>query len=184
MNMQKTNLKDYYRNKTGDTLVKEFGYGNLMMIPKLEKIVINVGLGEALENKKVIDAVSKQLMAITGQKPVITLAKKDISSFKLRKGEPVGVKVTLRGIRMYNFFEKLVSIVLPRIRDFRGVSNTSFDGRGSYTLAVVEQIVFPEIEYSQVDRIRGMEITFVTTGSNSAETKKLLELMGLPFRKG
>lgn len=166
-----------------DELVKKLGIKNRMAIPKLTKIVINVGIGEALVNKKAIENISKELAVITGQRPIVCLAKKDISSFKLRKGEAIGVKVTLHGSRMQDFFTKLVSTVLPRIRDFRGVSNTGFDGRGGFTLGIKEQIVFPEIEYSEVEKVRGMEITFVTTGKNKEETYELLKMMGMPFNK-
>lgn len=177
------NLYQHYQVKIKDTLAKELNISNTMAIPRMVKIVINVGIGEALENKKVIENVVGQLSTITGQKPSLCLAKKDISSFKLRKGEIVGVKVTLRGKRMYDFLEKLVKIVLPRIRDFRGVPTTSLDGKGGYTLGLSEQIVFPEIEYSQVDKVRGLEITFVTTGKDKTATRKLLELLGIAFSK-
>ncbi|EKD87183.1 MAG: hypothetical protein ACD_37C00018G0002 [uncultured bacterium] len=165
-------------------LQKELGITNIMAVPTLVKIVINIGLGEALENKKVIEMMSQQLAIICGQKPIVTIAKHDISSFKLRKGEPIGLKVTLRGRRMYDFFDKLVKVVFPRFRDFRGVRDQGFDGRGNFTLGISEQIVFPEIEYSKIDKIRGLEITFVTTGEDKKETRKLLEILGIPFRKG
>ena len=180
-------MSDFYKQNQQDLktkLAKDLGFKNIMAVPKLTKIVINIGLGEALINKKVIDTATQQLMTITGQKPVATLAKHDISSFKLRRGDPIGLKVTLRGRRMYDFIEKLVKIVLPRIRDFRGVSLSGFDGRGGLTLGLSEQIVFPEIEYNQIDKIRGLEITFATSGKNKQETKKLLEAMGMPFAKG
>lgn len=177
------NLYQQYQSVIKHTLAKELGIENSMANPKLIKIVINIGIGEALENKKIIDIVASQLAVITGQKPSICLAKKDISSFKLRKGEVVGLKVTLRAGRMYAFLEKLVKIVLPRIRDFRGLSTEAFDGKGGYTLGLTEQIVFPEIEYSQIDKTRGLEITFVTTGYDKAQTRKLLEMLGLPFSK-
>lgn len=166
------------------TLKKELGIKNVMAVPKLIKIVINTGLGEALINKKVIESMQEQLANICGQKPVTTYAKRDISTFKLRKGEPIGLKATLRGKRMHNFLEKLVKIVLPRIRDFRGINNNGFDGHGCFTFGMTEQIVFPEIEYSKIDKIRGMEITFVTSGKTQKETKKLLEMLGIPFKKG
>lgn len=157
---------------------------NIFAVPRLEKIVLNSGLGEALTNKKVIETVSKQLAQITGQKPLITRAKRDISSFKVRKGDAIGLKVTLRGKRMNQFLERLVKIVLPRIRDFRGISSTGFDNRGSYTLGLREQIIFPEIEYSEIDKIRGLEITLVTSGKDKNQTKALLTELGLPFNKG
>lgn len=176
-------FKAKYQNEIKKTLQKELSITSIMAIPKLKKVVVNIGLGEALENKKVLETAGKQLSIICGQKPLVTLAKKDISTFKVRKGDPIGMKVTLRGEKMYAFFEKLVKIVLPRIRDFRGVSNTGFDKRGNYTLGLREQIVFSEIEYGQIDKVRGLEITFVTTGKNEKETKKLLELFGVPFSK-
>lgn len=153
-----------------------------MSVPKLKKVVINVGIGEALSNKKVIDAVSEQISQITGQKPITTKARKDISTFKVRQGDVIGVKVTLRGDKMYVFIEKLVKIVLPRIRDFRGIPNHSFDDKGNYTLGLSEQIVFPEIDYSLIDKIRGLEITLVTN-SEKEKTKKLMEFLGFPFQK-
>ncbi len=164
-------------------LALDLSIKNVMAIPRLGKIVINIGLGEALVNKKVIETMKAQLAAICGQKPVACVAKHDISSFKLRKGETIGLKVTLRGRRMYDFYEKLVKIVLPRLRDFRGISDKGFDGRGNFTLGLSEQIVFPEIEYNQIDKIRGLEITVVTTGKNNEEAKKLLEVLGMPFKK-
>lgn len=172
-----------YQNEIKKILQKELNIQNLMAVPKLVKIVINIGLGEALANKKVIETMNQQLAIIAGQKPVVTHAKHDISAFKLRKGDAIGLKITLRGERMYNFFEKLVKIVLPRIRDFRGITNRGFDGNGNFTLGISEQIVFPEIEYSQVDKIRGLEITFVTTAKDNKETKKLLTALGMPFMK-
>ena len=169
---------EFDKNKLGE----ELGIKNVMAIPKLKKIVINIGLGEALVNKKAIEIVSKELATITGQCPSVTRAKKDISTFKLRRGEAIGLKVTLRGKRMMDFYLKLVRIVLPRIRDFKGVSLSGFDGRGSYTLGFKEQIVFPEIEYSQIEKVRGMEITLVTTGKDRESTYKLLEKMCMPFK--
>lgn len=156
---------------------------NVMAVPKLVKIAINIGLGEAQENKKVIEVMSGQLANICGQKPQITYARHDISAFKLRKGEPIGLKVTLRGKRMHDFYDKLVKIVFPRFRDFRGIPQKGFDGTGNFTLGLSEQIVFPEIEYSQIDKIRGLEITFVTTAKNAQESKDLLENLGMPFSK-
>lgn len=184
--LQYNNMSTLYKQyeKEGKSkLAQELKVKNLMALPRLLKIVVNIGLGEALLNKKVIESATEQLALICGQKPVITRARKDISSFKLRKGEIVGLKATLRGKRMYDFFEKLVKIVLPRLRDFRGVSERGFDGRGGFTLGFPEQIVFPEIEYSKIDKIRGLEVTFVTSGKNKEETKKLLEVLGMPFRK-
>lgn len=174
-------LYDYYQKEIKKKLMADLSCKNIMAVPKLVKIVINTGLGEALENKKVLENMEKQLMIITGQKPITTFAKKDISSFKLRKGEPIGLKVTLRGKRMYDFLEKFVKIVLPRIRDFRGVAERGFDNQGNYTLGLREQIVFSEIEYSQVDKIRGLEIVFVTNTKEKKSAKKLLELLGIPF---
>lgn len=164
-------------------MASELNIKNIMSIPRLTKVVLNCGLGEAIANKKVIEEMAKELIQITGQKPVITHAKHDISAFKLRKGEAIGIKVTIRGQRMYDFFEKLVKIVLPRIRDFRGVSTAGFDGKGSYTLGLSETIVFPEIEYSQIDKVRGLQITCVTTGKDKEQVRKLLEALGLPFTK-
>jgi large subunit ribosomal protein L5 len=178
-----TSLDKHYLNTVKDSLKKKLDIKNIMAVPKMLKIVISVGLGEALENKKVIEVVSRDLATITGQKPVICLAKKDISTFKLRRGEPIGLKVTLRAKKMYDFMEKLIKIVLPRIRDFRGVSATAFDKKGCYTLGMAEQIVFSEIDYSQIDKVRGLEITFVTSGRNSQETRCLLEDLGIPFKK-
>lgn len=181
-NFMSTLYKQYLR-ETKKKLAEDLKIKNVMSIPKLTKIVLNCGLGEALVNKKAIDEMVKEFTKITGQKPVVTLAKHDISTFKLRRKDAIGVKVTLRGIRMYDFFEKLVKIVLPRIRDFKGVAGSGFDGCGGYTLGIAEQIVFPEIEYSQIDKIRGFEITFVTTGKDRNETRKLLESLGMPFAR-
>src|SRR3989338_1629369 len=164
-------------------LKKELGLKNTLALPKLLKIVINVSLGEALTNKNAIEHTVKQIAVITGQKPIVTHAKRDISSFKLRKGDAIGVKVTLRGSRMYDFLEKLIKITLPRIRDFRGLPLSSFDGKGNYTFGISEQIVFPEIEYSEVDKARGLEISIVTTGRDKNQTMKLLEIFGLPLVK-
>ena len=176
-------MSDFYQKyqKEGrQKLQKEMGLKNIMKSPRLLKVVINVGLGEALSNKKAVETVSQQLIQITGQKPLPTKAKKDISTFKLRKGEIIGLKVTLRGQKMYDFIEKLAKIVLPRIRDFRGIPDSNFDSQGNYTLGLSEIIVFPEIDYSQVDKIRGMELTFVTN-SEQIGTKKLMEYLGYPF---
>ncbi len=176
-------LKEYYRKEVVPLLMKKFGYKNVMQVPKLEKIVINMGLGEAVQNIKVIDYAMQDLMAITGQRPVVTRARKSIASFKLRKGMPIGVKVTLRGDRMYEFFDRLISIAIPRMKDFRGLPTKSFDGRGNYTLGIREQIIFPEINYDKIDKIRGMNITICTTAETDEEAKELLALMGFPFKK-
>lgn len=172
-----------YKEKIRLSLAEELGFSNLMSVPQLEKIVINIGLGEALKNKKVIDSVKNQLGLISGQAPVVTYAKKSIASFKLIKGHPIGLKVTLGGARMYDFLEKLVNVVLPRLRDFRGLSSKSFDNEGNFTLGLTEQIVFPEIEYGQIDRIRGLEVTFVTNTKKKEHAKLLLKMLGMPFRK-
>ncbi len=176
-------LKEYYKKEVVPLLMKKFGYKNVMQVPKLEKIVINVGLGEAVQNIKAIDYAMQDIMMITGQRPVVTRARKSIASFKLRKGMPIGVKVTLRGDRMYEFFDRLVNIAIPRMKDFRGLPTKSFDGRGNYTLGVKEQIIFPEINYDKIDKIRGMNITICTTAETDEEAKELLALMGFPFRK-
>lgn len=176
-------LYKLYQTEIKKKLAEKFNIKNVMAIPKLTKIILNCGLGEALTNKKVIEIVAREFAQISGQKAVITYAKHDISAFKLRKGEAIGLKVTLRGQRMYDFFEKFVKIVLPRIRDFRGVKLSGFDGKGGFSLGLSEQIVFPEIEYSQIDKVRGLEITFVTSGGNKDETKELLEKLGMPFTK-
>ena len=162
---------------------EEFGYGNVMQIPRLEKVVVNVGLGEALQNAKALDATVQDVSTITGQRPVITRARKSIATFKLRAGNPIGVKVTLRGDRMYHFLDRLVNVALPRQRDFRGVPRDAFDGRGNYTLGLREQLVWPEINYDTIDRIRGMEITIVTTAKTDEEARRLLELFGMPFQR-
>lgn len=176
-------LFKHYQEELKEKLAQELKIKNVMAIPKLTKIVLNCGLGEALVNKKVIEEMASEFNAISGQKPVITHAKHDISAFKLRRGEAIGVKVTMRGQRMYDFFERLIKISLPRIRDFRGVPDSGFDARGNYSLGLKEQIVFPEIEYSKIDKVRGLEITFVTTGKDREQTKKLLEILGMPFVK-
>lgn len=162
---------------------EEFGYENVMEIPRIDKIVVNVGLGEALQNARALDAAVQDVATITGQRPVITRARKSIATFKLRAGNPIGVKVTLRGERMYSFLDRLVNVALPRQRDFRGVPRDAFDGRGNYTLGLREQIVFPEINYDEVDRIRGMEITIVTTAKTDEEGRRLLEFLGMPFQR-
>ncbi|ACV61251.1 ribosomal protein L5 [Desulfofarcimen acetoxidans DSM 771] len=175
-------LKDKYNNEIVSAMQNKFGYKNIMEVPKLEKVVVNMGVGEAAQNSKAIDAAVGDMVKITGQKPIVTKAKKSIAAFKLRAGMPIGCKTTLRGERMYEFADKLVSIVLPRVRDFRGVSPKSFDGRGNYTLGLREQIIFPEIEYDKVDKIRGMDIIFVTTAKTDEEGRELLRLMGMPFK--
>ena len=176
-------LKEKYLNEVRDTLIKKYNYSSSMECPKLVKIVINLGVGEAVANPKSLDDAVADLTALAGQKPVITKAKKSIANFKLREGMPIGCKVTLRGEKMYEFMDKLVSISLPRVRDFRGVSNTAFDGRGNYTLGVKEQIIFPEIQYDKVSKVRGMDIVIVTTAKNNEEAKDLLTELGMPFSK-
>lgn len=176
-------LKEKYYGEIVDSMTKKFEYKNQMQVPKLDKIVINIGLGEAKENHKLLDAAVKDLETISGQKAVICKAKKSVANFKLREGMPIGCKVTLRGERMYEFFDKLVSISLPRVRDFHGVSNTAFDGRGNYTLGVKEQIIFPEIQYDKVNKLRGMDIVIVTSAKNNEEAKALLTELGMPFAK-
>ncbi len=176
-------LLDKYNSSIKETLMKKFEYKSVMQVPHLEKIVVNVGVGDAIEDKKRIDEVVEEISVITGQKPIVTKAKKSIASFKLREGEPIGVKVTLRGIRMYEFFDKLVSISLPRVRDFRGVSKNSFDGRGNYTLGVKEQLIFPEINYDKVNKVRGMDIVIVTTANSDEEAYALLKELGMPFSR-
>jgi large subunit ribosomal protein L5 len=176
-------LQDQYRAEIVPTLITEFGYQNVMQVPKLEKIVINIGLGESIQNARAIDAAVGDLTAIAGQKPVVTRAKKSIAAFKLRAGMPIGAMVTLRGQRMYEFLDRLVAVALPRIRDFRGVSPNSFDGRGNYTLGLREQLVFPEIDYDKIDRTRGLEVSIVTTAKTDEEGRRLLALLGMPFAK-
>jgi large subunit ribosomal protein L5 len=175
-------LKEQYQEKVIPALMKEFNYGNIMEVPKLEKVVINMGLGEAIQNAKILDSAQSELAAITGQKPVVTKAKKSIANFKLRAGMPIGCKVTLRRNRMYEFFDRLVNVALPRIRDFKGVSGKSFDGRGNYALGIREQIIFPEIDYDKIDKIKGMNIVISTTAKSDEEGKALLKMMGMPFR--
>lgn len=176
-------FKDIYVNDVAPALMKKFGYKSVMQIPKFDKIVINVGCGEARDNAKVIDAIKRDLATITGQQPVVCNAKKSVANFKLREGMPIGVKVTLRGDRMYEFIDRLFSIALPRVRDFRGINPNSFDGRGNYSMGVKEQLIFPEIEYDKIDKVRGMDITFITTAKTDEEAKELLTLMGAPFAK-
>ena len=175
-------LKDRYVKEIIPDMMKEFSYRNVMEVPKVEKIVLNVGLGEAIQNIKLLDAAQKELSVITGQKPVITKAKKSIASFKLRKGVPIGCKVTLRGDRMYEFLDRLISIALPRIRDFKGISGKSFDGRGNYSLGLKEQFIFPEINYDKVEMVHGLDITICTTAKSDNESKALLRHLGMPFR--
>ena len=176
-------LKEFYTKEIAPALFKKFEYKSVMQIPKLDKIVINVGAGEAKENSKAIDAIMTDLAAITGQKPVATLAKKSVANFKLRQGMKIGVKVTLRGEKMYEFMDRLFNFALPRVRDFKGINPDAFDGRGNYALGLKEQLIFPEIEYDKVDKIRGMDICFVTTANTDAEAKELLTLFGAPFAK-
>lgn len=176
-------LKEIYQKQVIPALVKEFSYKNPMAVPQVKKIVVNMGVGEAISNAKILDVASAEVAAITGQKPVITRAKKSIASFKLRAGMPIGVSVTLRGERMYEFFDRLCNIALPRVRDFKGLSTKSFDGRGNYTLGLRDQLVFPEIDYAKVDKIRGMNITVVTSAATDQEARALLKSMGFPFRQ-
>ncbi len=176
-------LREKYREEVVPELMKEFNYSNIMQVPELEKIVINIGLGEAVSNAKSLEAAVGDLTAITGQKPVVTRAKKSIAAFKLRAGMPIGAMVTLRGPRMYEFLDRFVSITLPRIRDFRGVSPNSFDGRGNYTMGLPEQIAFPEIDFDRIDKQRGLEMSFVTSAKNDEEGRRLLALLGMPFAK-
>jgi len=175
-------LIDFYKNEITPNLQKKFNYTNIMQTPKLDKVVINVGLGEAIANPKAIDSAIEDVMTISGQKPVVTRAKKSIAAFKLRAGMPIGVKVTLRGKRMYEFVDRLLNVALPRVRDFQGVSSKAFDGRGNYTLGIKEQLIFPEINYDKIDKIRGMDIVFVTTANTDEEAKELLRGFGMPFR--
>jgi large subunit ribosomal protein L5 len=175
-------LKDYYLKKVVPALLKEFNYKNPMQVPKIEKIVINMGLGEAIQNVKIIDSAVQELAAITGQKPIVNKAKKSIATFKLRQGMPVGCSVTLRKKIMYEFFDRLVNAALPKVRDFRGISPNAFDGRGNFSIGLQEQIIFPEIEYDKVEKIKGMNITIVTTAKTDAEARLLLKLMGVPFK--
>ena len=176
-------LKDYYKNDVAPALMKKFSYKSVMQIPKLDKIVINVGCGEARDNAKVIDAIVGDLAAITGQRPVVCKAKKSVANFKLREGMNIGAKVTLRGERMYEFLDRLFNVALPRVRDFRGINPNSFDGRGNYNMGLKEQLIFPEIDYDKIDKVRGMDICFVTTANTDEEARELLGLMGAPFAK-
>ncbi|NPV91731.1 MAG: 50S ribosomal protein L5 [Firmicutes bacterium] len=176
-------LKAKYNQEVKETLRKRFNYQNVMETPKLEKVIVNMGVGEAIQNPKALDAAVSDLAKITGQKPIITKAKKSIASFKLREGMSIGCKVTLRGTRMYEFVDKLLNATLPRVRDFRGVSPKSFDGRGNYTLGLKDQLIFPEIEYDKIDKLRGMDIVFVTSARSDEEGRELLRLLGMPFRE-
>ena len=176
-------LKERYENEIVKSLMTKFNYSSVMQVPKIEKIVINIGVGDAVSNSKLLDEAVNELTLISGQKPIITRAKKSIAGFKLREGMPIGCKVTLRGERMYEFLDKLINISLPRVRDFRGVSNNSFDGRGNYTLGVKEQLIFPEINFDKVNKIRGMDIVFVTTAKTDEEGHELLAQLGMPFHK-
>lgn len=175
-------LRAYYEETIVPAMVEKFSYKNKFEVPKIEKIVVNMGLGEAKENAKIMEFATRDMEAFTGQKPIVTKAKKSVASFKLREGMPIGCKTTLRGEKMYSFANRLISVALPRVRDFRGVSPDSFDGRGNYTLGVKEQIIFPEIEYDKIDKIRGMDIVFVTTAKTDEEARELLRLFGMPFK--
>ncbi|NLK29381.1 MAG: 50S ribosomal protein L5 [Clostridiales bacterium] len=176
-------LKDFYYNEVVAGMTKKFNYKNVMEVPKLDKIVINMGVGEAKENAKALDAAVKDLEIISGQKPIITKARKSIANFKLREGMSIGCKVTLRGEKMYDFLDRLINLALPRVRDFRGVNPNAFDGRGNYALGIKEQLIFPEIEYDKVDKVRGMDIIFVTTAKTDEEARELLTQFGMPYRK-
>ena len=176
-------LREHYKNEVAPALMKKFNYSSVMQIPKLDKIVINVGCGEARDNPKVLDAIISDIMQITGQKPVVCKAKKSVANFKLREGMSVGVKVTLRGEKMYEFLDRFFNLALPRVRDFRGINPNSFDGRGNYSVGVKEQLIFPEIDYDKIDKVRGMDICMVTTAGTDEEARELLSLMGAPFAK-
>ena len=176
-------LKERFRSEVIPAMQREFGYPNVMQVPQLVKVVLNIGMGEALQNAKALDAATNDLTTITGQRPIVTRAKRSIATFRLREGNPIGLKVTLRGKRMYDFLDRLFNVALPRMRDFRGVSPDSFDGRGNYTLGLREQLVWPEIDYDSIDKVRGMEITIVTTAKTDDEGRHLLRLLGMPFGK-
>lgn len=176
-------LRDYYDSDVAPAMMKKFGYKSVMQIPKLDKIVVNVGCGEARDNPKIVEAVVNDLMQITGQKPVLCKAKKSVANFKLREGMTIGAKVTLRGERMYEFLDRLFNLALPRVRDFRGINPNSFDGRGNYSMGVREQLIFPEIDYDKIDKVRGMDICFITTANTDEEARELLTLMGAPFAR-
>lgn len=177
-------LKERYRNETTAQMMKEFGFENMMQVPKLEKIVVNVGVGEALDNAKALDAAVDDISTITGQRPIVTKARTSIANFKLREGRSIGVKVTLRGDKMWSFLDRLMNVALPRTRDFRGVSPHSFDGRGNFTLGVTEQLIFPEVDYDKIDKIRGFEVTIVTTAPDDEQGRRLLQMLGMPFSRG
>jgi len=176
-------LKEYYQTDVVPGLMKTFNFTNPMQVPRIEKVVVNIGVGEALDNAKALEAAVNDLTMITGQKPVVTKARKSIANFKLREGRAIGVKVTLRGERMWSFLDRLMNIALPRVRDFRGISPNAFDGRGNYTLGLREQLVFPELDYDKIDKLRGMEVTIVTSATTDDEGRQLLEMLGMPFRK-
>ena len=176
-------LKTFYNDEIVDAMIKKFGYKNIMEVPKLDKIVVNMGVGEAKDNAKLLESAAKDLEIITGQKPVLTKAKKSIANFKIREGMAIGCKVTLRGERMYEFLDRLVNLALPRVRDFRGVNPNAFDGRGNYALGIKEQLIFPEIEYDKVDKVRGMDVIVVTTAKTDEEARELLRLFNMPFAK-
>ena len=176
-------LKEKYNKEIAPQIAKDFGIENPMAIPRIEKIIVNMGMGEAISNSKILDVAVDELKVITGQKPVVTKAKKSIASFKLRQGMPIGTMVTLRGERMYEFLDRLISVALPRVRDFRGISSKAFDGRGNYTLGVREQLIFPEIDFNKVDKTRGMNISIVTTAKNDEQSRALLKALGMPFRQ-
>ena len=176
-------LKDFYYSDVVDAMTKKFGYTNVMQVPKLDKIVINMGVGEAKDNAKILEVAAKDLEIIAGQKPVLTKAKNSVANFKIREGMPIGCKVTLRGEKMYEFLDRLVNLALPRVRDFRGVNPNSFDGRGNYALGIKEQYIFPEIEYDKIDKVRGMDVIFVTTANTDEEARELLRLFNMPFAK-
>lgn len=183
MATEETRLKTFYRTEVVPAMTKKFGYKNVMAVPRLEKVTVNMGVGDALQNVKLVEAAANELGAITGQKPLINRARRSIAAFKLREGNPIGTSVTLRGDRMFEFLDRLMNIALPRVRDFRGVPTRSFDGRGNYTLGLKDQLVFLEINYSNVEKVRGMNITVVTTARTDEESMELLRLMGMPFRK-
>jgi large subunit ribosomal protein L5 len=176
-------LRDQYENEIKDAMVKKFGYKNVMEIPKLDKVVVNMGVGEAKENAKILEAAMGDMEIITGQKPIATKSKNSIANFKIREGMPIGCKVTLRGEKMYEFVDRLVNLALPRVRDFRGVNPNAFDGRGNYALGIKEQLIFPEIEYDKIDKVRGMDVIFVTTAKTDEEARELLTLFNMPFAK-
>ena len=176
-------LQERYREEVAPALYKELNLENVMQVPRISKVVVNIGVGEALDNAKALDAAVGDLIKITGQKPVITKARKSIANFKLREGRAIGVTVTLRGERMWSFLDRLLNIALPRVRDFRGISPEAFDGRGNYTLGLTEQLVFPEIEYDKIDKLRGLEVSIVTTARNDDQARKMLQMLGMPFRK-